>query len=173
LPAEVIYDALRLATASEAGAKARRNDIRARAVGSLATRWTRPTQEAYSLAIFGKPSRELTCDCDRSTSPSLLQTIYLRNDPEVLALVDRADGWVAEVKAAEKRSAGAHREGQDRPPDRQALVREAYLRTLSRVPEPDELDRALASLDEDTSAAKGVGRLLWALVNTKEFIVNH
>ena len=52
-------------------------------------------------------------------------------------------------------------------------VRETYLRTLSREPQNDELDKALAYVESSDDQLNGVRDLLWALLNTKEFIVNH
>jgi hypothetical protein len=54
-----------------------------------------------------------------------------------------------------------------------ALVREAYLRTLSRPPTVPEMERSLLYLAEAKSPALGMRDLMWALLNTKEFIVNH
>lgn len=56
--------------------------------------------------------------------------------------------------------------------DQQQIVREAYLRTLSRQPRPEEIARACEHL-ESTPGIEGVRDLLWSLLNTKEFIVNH
>ena len=53
------------------------------------------------------------------------------------------------------------------------LVREAYLRTLSRNPDERELTQSLAYLRESETVADGLRDLVWALVNTKEFMVNH
>lgn len=53
------------------------------------------------------------------------------------------------------------------------VVRNAYLRTLSREPSADEMKRCLAYLDSAESPAAGAKGLLWTLLNTKEFIVNH
>ncbi|MGI9497702.1 MAG: DUF1549 and DUF1553 domain-containing protein [Mariniblastus sp.] len=55
----------------------------------------------------------------------------------------------------------------------QQVVEEAYLRTLSRFPTEEELDRCKQHIQEDEDLVKGVTGVLWALVNTKEFIVNH
>lgn len=52
-------------------------------------------------------------------------------------------------------------------------VRETYLRTLSREPKKDELDKAIAYVQSSEDQLNGVRDLLWALLNTKEFIVNH
>jgi hypothetical protein len=61
----------------------------------------------------------------------------------------------------------------ERALDSSALIRKAYLRTLSRNPTPDEMDRCLAYLAQSDDPATGAKGLLWALINTKEFIVNH
>ena len=44
--------------------------------------------------MFGKPARIGTCDCERSNEPNLLQAIYLQNDEEVLAALERRGGWL-------------------------------------------------------------------------------
>ena len=53
------------------------------------------------------------------------------------------------------------------------VVRETYLRTLSREPNEDELSRSVAYVESTPDQLAGVRDLLWALVNTKEFIINH
>jgi len=57
--------------------------------------------------------------------------------------------------------------------DQDALIREAYLRTLSRYPHGDELSRAKEHFASSPTPTSAVRDLLWALVNTKEFIINH
>lgn len=57
--------------------------------------------------------------------------------------------------------------------DRSAMVDELYLRTVSRMPNHDECDRALEYLDGAASVAAGMRELLWVMLNTKEFILNH
>ncbi|MDZ4821285.1 MAG: hypothetical protein SGJ20_20175 [Planctomycetota bacterium] len=51
-------------------------------------------------------------------------------------------------------------------------ITEAYLRTLSRKPTESELNRVRQHLDESPSLRAGLRDLIWALINTKEFIVN-
>ena len=57
--------------------------------------------------------------------------------------------------------------------DLDEFVEEAYLRTLSRFPTAEESERCVSFIKEDEGLAKGLTGVLWALVNTKEFIVNH
>jgi hypothetical protein len=56
---------------------------------------------------------------------------------------------------------------------KQELVRRLYLRTLSRYPQEQEFDRALTYLDKSDNLYNGLRDLVWAVVNTEEFIVNH
>jgi hypothetical protein len=52
------------------------------------------------------------------------------------------------------------------------LVRTAYLRTLGRYPDARETRRALSYLNGSKNLLAGLRDLMWALVNTREFIVN-
>lgn len=59
------------------------------------------------------------------------------------------------------------------PADVDQLVEEAYLRTLSRYPTAAERQIASEFLASAGNVAAGARDLLWTLINTKEFIVNH
>lgn len=59
------------------------------------------------------------------------------------------------------------------PSQMEEAVRDTYLRTLSRQPKPDEFEKAVAYVQGSDDQLNGVRDLLWALINTKEFIVNH
>ncbi|MBL8794638.1 MAG: DUF1549 domain-containing protein [Planctomycetia bacterium] len=159
LPAEVAYDALVQATASDASRKALLSDpVSTRAIGVSSGFVGARDAGNYAVTLFGKPARTINCDCERSTEPSLLQTVYLRNDPEVLKLLDRKDSWLQQVRAG------------DREAD--TLIRQAYLRTLSRLPDERERTASLKYLREAPDLVSGLRDLLWALLNTKEFLVN-
>ena len=159
LPAEVLVDALAHATASDATLKAlHQNPAATRAIGH-ASGYSGKKAEAYAVTLFGKPARAINCDCERSGEPSLLQTVYLRNDQELLKMLDRNDGWLKQIA----------RTKQHEPAE---LVRQAYLRTLSRPPDEREAAVGLAHLRDAGDTQSGLRDLLWALINTKEFIVN-
>lgn len=57
--------------------------------------------------------------------------------------------------------------------DSPTIVRQAYLRTLSRYPTDDEITRCVEFMSAAPNPAEGAKGVLWALINTKEFIVNH
>jgi hypothetical protein len=53
------------------------------------------------------------------------------------------------------------------------LVEEAFLATLSRMPTKQQKADGLQHLKDARNRTEGVTDLLWALVNTREFILNH
>ncbi len=99
LPAEVAYDAVREATGSDVTVSKMLTDWRDRAIGIPGSgRRVARGASSYALSVFGRSVRQSNCDCDRSNEPSLLQTVFLRNDDEVLAMVgDARTGWVAQI----------------------------------------------------------------------------
>ncbi len=165
LPAEVTYDNLVFATATSQSQQAMQLDnssVRNRQIGFPEERISRDAK--YALTLFGKPPRAQACDCERSNEPSLLQTVYLRNDAQTLALLDRKDGWLAEWK---KQKPEAIKQQRDE------LIQEAWLRTFSRMPNEEERAIGREHLASAKDEISGLRDLLWALLNSKEFILNH
>ncbi|MGB4740979.1 MAG: hypothetical protein WBH50_22510, partial [Fuerstiella sp.] len=52
-------------------------------------------------------------------------------------------------------------------------IQDAYLRTLSRMPTESETETATTFIAEAEDQLDGLRGVMWALLNTKEFIVNH
>jgi len=157
LPAEAAVDAIRQATAATPTKPV--DPVKATAARYIAQQ--PPAYESrmdYPMLVFGKPIRKTNCDCERQPDPSLLQAVYLRNDADMQTALDRADGWLKQL-----------------PPDAEpkSLIREAYLRVVSRPPNDRELARCLRYFDETATTAEALGDIVWALLNTQEFITNH
>jgi hypothetical protein len=112
---------------------------------------------ARVFRIFGRPLRTATCDCERPRQPALPQTLFLMADP---VLLQKMRGGRLQALVAEGR------------PDAD-LVEELFLATLSRLPDTDERTAALQRLHETSDRLAGGLDLLWALINTREFILNH
>jgi hypothetical protein len=127
-----------------------------RRIGVQATADLRRTE--YGLAVFGKPLRKVNCDCEREAEPSLLQAVYLRNDPDVAKMLDRPGGWLSQVKP-------------DAPAD--DLIVEAFLRVVGRLPDEAEKNRVRTYLRESPTLIEGLRDLVWSLLNTQEFVTNH
>ncbi|GAA4426809.1 DUF1549 domain-containing protein [Bremerella cremea] len=77
---------------------------------------------------------------------------------------------LAKAKASEEEVAQAVPSSFESPAQ---MVTQAYLRTLSRQPNEKEMTISLSHLKEADDPVDGLHDLMWALLNTKEFIVNH
>ncbi|GAB4152613.1 MAG: hypothetical protein Tsb009_28590 [Planctomycetaceae bacterium] len=161
LPAEVTIDAIIQATANSKGLTAFAKPLKNRKIGQHPRSFQARSID-FSLLIFGKPLRTTNCDCERQNEPTLLQSLYVRNDQEMIDRLDRSDGWLAELK----------RKKLDRTKT-DSLITEAYLRVLSRHPTKQELADCRKHIADSTDVLEGVRDLLWALLNTQEFITNH
>ena len=175
LPAEVTYDALAYATASDDARRELDANPAPRAIGPSSGYSGRDSgASAYAVNLFGKPPRAINCDCERSNEPNLLQMVYLRNDQEVQSLLDRKDGWLKQL--SDSSEAEPSKKQPPKQPEIMAdpdeLVRQAYLRTVSRLPTERESSFAREHLAAANSLSDGLRDLIWALVNTKEFVVN-
>ena len=123
------------------------------------------------LKVFGRPESASVCECERASAPSLSQSLHLMN--------------AADVKAKLATSGGrAERLAKDVRPEPQK-IRELYLAAFAREPQSHEqavAEEYLARPREDAAGkplppeqAKRLAYedLLWALINTKEFLYNH
>lgn len=163
LPAEVAVDAIIQATSSDVKLKtlSSEREMERRKISQHPKSYQTRSID-FSLLIFGKPLRTTNCDCERQSQPTLLQSLYVRNDQEMLAMLDRPDGWIAQI-SKEKPTA-------DRIDE---LVKTAYLRTLSRKPTDAELADCRQHIEATDDMMEGLRDLMWALLNTQEFIANH
>lgn len=114
---------------------------------------------AYVLRIFGRPPRTTACDCERATEPALPQTLFRMTDPTL----------IQKLQAKGNRTAKLAR---SKMTDEQA-VEELFLATLTRFPTESEKAEALEFLGDEKNRAEGLQDVLWALINTREFILNH
>ncbi|MFO0805001.1 MAG: DUF1549 and DUF1553 domain-containing protein [Gemmataceae bacterium] len=114
---------------------------------------------AYVLRIFGRPPRTTACDCERAMEPALPQTLFRMSDPTMLAKFTDAAGRSAKLAKMNLSD--------------NELVEELFLAALTRKPSAEEKDAAAAHLKSAKNRTDGITDLLWALVNTREFILNH
>lgn len=183
LPAEVTIDAILQATANEDRLRTWSTNTQSRKI----TQHPKSIQARgidYSLLVFGKPLRTTNCDCERQQSPTLLQSLYVRNDHEVNEWLQRSDGWLMSIARDLNEQLTSETSDKvlyqpvaektvERVPDLEPLIREAFLRTLSRAPTAMELDRGRDHLADSENIVEGLRDLMWALINTQEFLTNH
>jgi hypothetical protein len=118
------------------------------------------------LKAFGRPDSASVCECERSQSPSLGQSLFMINAAEIKAKLSSPQGRAARY-AREPR------------PDSEK-IHELTLAALCREPTVEELLVAEAYLAE-AGAGPGAAAarkerfedLIWVILNTKEFVFNH
>ena len=111
------------------------------------------------LEAFGQPKRETACQCERGSEPSLAQALQLLNGTAVQRrLADRNNRLRRLV-----------REGKSDP----EIVEDCYLAALCRPPALAESAKALAYLAGHPDREKALEDVLWAILNSKEFIFQH
>ncbi len=126
------------------------------------------------LDSFGRPARQITCECERSQEPSMSQALVFINGDTLNKKV-AADGGLVEKLIKSGKSDGD-------------LLDSLYWTVLGRAPQPKERIANLSALSASQTvpigqsaktAAKPSTRraafedLLWVLVNSKEFLFNH
>ena len=107
------------------------------------------------LDLFGRPSRESACECERRVDLSLPQALNLVNGRTISDAVADPKGRVAKLVLSGKSDA--------------AVVEELYLAAFSRLPNKIESERGQKYLAGGARAVRSQD-LLWALLNSKGFL---
>jgi hypothetical protein len=152
MPAEVFLDALNQTTGAKSGfsgvsSTARAVDLPHEGFGS------------YFLDTFDRPRRVTGCECERSSGATLAQVLLLANSDEIESKIGAGDGRIARLMKEKK--------------PLRAIIEELYLNAYSRPPTAEELRRTLAHVERLDNKQQALEDVLWAIVNTKEFMFNH
>ncbi len=110
------------------------------------------------LKLFGRPERETSCECERTTEVSLAHAMNLINGPTVAEALIDPKGRIAQLIKSNQ--------------DDRVLVEELYLATFSRLPEKNEYAVAVEHIANAESKEEGAQDLLWALINSPAFLFN-
>ena len=152
LTAEVLLDAINQVLGST-------SDFSGLPIGTLAVELPDQAAGSYFLTVFGRPEADTACECERSQEANLAQSLHLLNSAEVQGKLS-ADGGRAALLAADERGL-------------EERLREVYLWCFSREPDAEEVAIALEHLEKSENQRHAFEDILWALVNTKEFLFNH
>lgn len=88
----------------------------------------------YFLDVFGRPPRQITCDCERAQEPNMAQALHLINGAGINQKISANDGTVAALINAKKSD--------------KEIIEELYLTCFGRFPSESETEAALNTIDE-------------------------
>jgi hypothetical protein len=118
--------------------------------------WTFRSQSLF-LDSFGRPDPNQDPPCERTTETTVVQALHLMNAPGVHAKVTSDTGRAAALAKSKKTAA--------------EIVDELYALVYSRLPDAEER-KVCTGLIEKAGANRRqvIEDLLWALLNTPEFV---
>lgn len=152
LTAEQMADALDFATGT-------REKYAGLPLGTRAIQLPDTGVKSYLLDVFGRPARQITCECERTTQPNIAQALHLLNGDALNKKIANRTGRIDTLLKAKKSNV--------------QIIEDLYLSTLSRIPNQDEIDRADRWIREAGAPREGLQDLLWVLLNSREFMFNH
>ena len=200
LTAEQLLDAINFATGTQ-------DKFQNIPLGTRAIQLPDTAYNNYFLDTFGRPTRIITCECERVVEPNMAQALHLMNGDLVNQKIADGQGRLSKAIAANKADT--------------EIINELYLATYARQPTADETKSALKAIEEvlhpelvkpieaprgtsgvvrrdakappaaepsapptpaaaplktnEMTAARkeALEDLLWALLNSREFLFNH
>jgi hypothetical protein len=109
------------------------------------------------LKTFGKPERLLTCECERHSDPHLLQAFQLLSGELTHRMLTDPNNRLGKLLQAGR---------SDRD-----ILSELYLAALCRYPTPEEQQRLLQHVGQAADRRAAWEDVLWAILNSKEFLL--
>lgn len=124
--------------------------------------WTHRIGSLF-LDAYGRPDPNQDPPCERTTDPTVVQTLHLMNSENLFKKVTSDNGWAAELAKSDLTAT--------------EIVKELYLAIYSRYPNEKELQIGTSLYDNKEEGSDGVAQrrrntedLMWALMNTPEFV---
>jgi hypothetical protein len=152
LPAEVLLDAISTVTDTP-------TTFEGLPRGARATQIPDGKMENPFLKTFGRPARELACECERESESNLSQALQL------------IGGATVNGKLRDENGRMAHLAKSGKSPEQ--VTRELYMVALSREPNSTELAAAVKHLTTSKERRLAIEDLGWVLINSKEFLFRH
>ena len=113
------------------------------------------------LRTFGRNQRVITCQCERSNEPSLVQALHISNGDTMLKKLEAKDGKIDSLMKGEMPN--------------YRIIEELYLAALSRYPTDRELTSLLATMNDAPAKERRavLEDVYWAVLSSREFLFNH
>jgi hypothetical protein len=128
--------------------------------GSRATQiWTHRVDSAF-LDAFDRPNENQDPPCERTSDSTVVQSLHLMNSENLQRKLSDDEGRVARLAASDRSN--------------RAIVEELYLLAYSRFPTDEEYTAATKLIDATGEKRRpAIEDLLWAMINTPEFVFKH
>ncbi len=152
LPAEVLLDAID----DVCGTQEKFTGIPA---GTRAIELPDNNYNSYFLDTLGRPERVIACECERTAEPNLAQVLQIANG-------DLLNGKITDAKGRIARLVKAKASDDD-------TFDALFMAAISRKPSPEERANCQEILSRAPSRQEGLEDLLWAMINSREFLFNH
>jgi len=117
------------------------------------------TVGSYFLETFGRAPRLVACECERDAGANLAQVLHLANSDFIQNKLTHQNGRLASLLAAGKSDA--------------EIADAFYTLAFGRPPSADERATAIKCVAQAASRKEGLEDLVWTLLNSREFLLNH
>jgi hypothetical protein len=116
---------------------------------------------SYFLKTFGRPLRNITCECERNAQPSMVQVLHISNGDTINQKLEAKGNRLEQMLSANMTN--------------EQIIEEAYLAALSRFPTDGERAKLVATLSDPSETNKRllIEDLYWSILSSKEFLFNH
>lgn len=116
--------------------------------------------DSLFLDAFGRPDPNQDPPCERTPDTTIVQALHLMNSQSLYNKVTQDSGMAATLAASKKTP--------------EEVIEELYLTVFARKPTADEAVLATDYVKRDLNARrKAIQDLVWAMLNTPEFVFKH
>jgi hypothetical protein len=150
LEAEVLLDAIDAVTLSP-------TKFKTAPAGLRAVQLPDNLSESYFLSAFGRPDAASACECERNNGATLAQAVHMLNSAEMQA---KLAGPRAKALA-------------DDPRPHAERIANLYLTAVSRPPSNEETNALVSFVESKGGTQAAYEDVIWALINSREFLFNH
>ncbi|MEO1614580.1 MAG: DUF1549 and DUF1553 domain-containing protein [Planctomycetota bacterium] len=114
---------------------------------------------SYFLKTFGRNPREITCECERTDEPSMVQVLHLSNGETLNSKLAAPKSFLSEAIAS-----GATDD---------EILRALFMRALQREPLSSEVTRLRTIIKEYDDRRTALEDVAWSVLTSTEFVFNH
>ena len=116
---------------------------------------------SYFLKTFGRNQRRITCECERSDEPSMVQVLHLSNGETINEKLAKDDNRISLWLESDLKDS--------------QILDQAFLAALARTPTDRERTPLLEELAQASAADKRLvlEDIIWGIMSSREFLFNH